>query len=118
MRAAGRIVLIVALVAQAVILSGCKTSGLVSESQEIDIGRQAAQDIERQHKLVNDPALNQKVNHMGQTLAARSDRPNLKYTFKILDTKRSTPSHCPAAGSTSTRASSTRLKATMTCSPA
>ena len=87
MRAASRIALIVALAAQAVILTGCNTSGLISESQEIDIGRQASQDIERQHKLVDDPALNQKVNHMGQTLAARSDRPNLKYTFKILDTK-------------------------------
>ncbi|MDO8683180.1 MAG: M48 family metallopeptidase [Armatimonadota bacterium] len=68
-------------------LTGCKPESLVSQSQEIDIGRQASRDIERQYKVSADSRLNAMVNEIGQNLAARSDRPNLKYTFKVLDVK-------------------------------
>jgi len=87
MRAVGRVILLFAIVLSAAVLSGCKTSSLISESQEIEIGRQASLDIERKYHVVNDPALNQRINHIGQTIAARSARANIAYTFKILDLK-------------------------------
>jgi predicted Zn-dependent protease len=69
------------------LLPGCKPSGLVSRNQEIDIGRQASQDIEREYKLVEDPQMNAMVDQMGQALAKCSDRQDITYTFKILDIK-------------------------------
>ena len=69
------------------ILPGCKSGNLVSQDQEIDIGRQASRDIERQYPVSKDQRLNALVNEIGQNMAARSDRPSLQYTFKVLDIK-------------------------------
>lgn len=87
MRHLVRISLFAALIPAAFALTGCQTSSLVSESQEVSIGRQASRDIERQYKVVTDPQINQRVNRIGQALAARSGRPDLQYTFKVLDVK-------------------------------
>jgi predicted Zn-dependent protease len=64
-------------------LAGCNPSQLVSQNQEIDIGRQASHEIESKYKVVNDPALQARVNEMGQALAKCSDRTNIVYTFKV-----------------------------------
>ena len=69
------------------LLTGCKPESLVSASQEIDIGRQAAQQVESQYPVNKDSQLNALVNNIGQTLVACSDRQDIKYTFKILDVK-------------------------------
>jgi predicted Zn-dependent protease len=66
-------------------LSGCRPRDLVSTSQEVQIGQQASQEIDQKYRLVTDPALNQMVNNIGQTLVRYSDRQDIKYTFKILD---------------------------------
>ena len=68
-------------------LAGCKPESLVSTSQEVDIGRQSAQQVERQYPVNRDPELNRLVNTMGQNLAACSPRQDVEYTFKILDIK-------------------------------
>lgn len=68
-------------------LYGCKTSGLVSESQEVEVGQQASQQIESQYPVSRDAQLNALVDDIGQYIAKRSDRPNLQYTFKVLDIK-------------------------------
>ncbi|MCL6520548.1 MAG: M48 family metalloprotease [Armatimonadetes bacterium] len=67
---------------------GCKPESLVSKSQEIEIGQEASQQIESRYPVNKDPALNAFINQIGQDLAQRcSDRPDLTYTFKILDIK-------------------------------
>jgi beta-barrel assembly-enhancing protease len=66
-------------------LSGCNPKSLVSQNQEIEIGREASQQIESQYPVDTDPQLNAMVNEMGQAIAKCSDRPDLQYTFKILD---------------------------------
>ncbi|MCX6375682.1 MAG: M48 family metalloprotease [Armatimonadetes bacterium] len=58
-------------------LAGCNPSQLVSQNQE----------IERKYKAVNDPALQARINEMGQALAKCSDRANSVYTFTVLDIK-------------------------------
>jgi predicted Zn-dependent protease len=68
-------------------ISGCKPQGLVSTSQEIKIGKQASEEVERQNPVDNDPQLNAMVNRIGQTLVGHSDRQDIKYTFKVLDVK-------------------------------
>lgn len=58
---------------------------LLSEEKEIEIGRQVAEAIERESPLYVHPALQAYVDEVGIRMAAVSDRPNLEYEFKVLD---------------------------------
>jgi beta-barrel assembly-enhancing protease len=59
----------------------------LSDSQEIDYGRQINDQVVREVKILNDPSMTAYVNEIGQKLAASSDRPNIKYTFQVVDQK-------------------------------
>ncbi|MGD2151879.1 MAG: M48 family metalloprotease [Gemmatimonadales bacterium] len=58
---------------------------LVSEAQEIELGRQGAQQVEASIGLYDDPDLQDYVNQIGQDLAANSEKPNLPWSFKVVD---------------------------------
>ncbi len=75
------------LVACLLPLAGCKPEKLVSRSQEVEIGKESAREIERRYPVNKDPDLNATVDQIGQALAACSDRTDIEYTFKILDLK-------------------------------
>lgn len=67
------------------IIQGVQLSNL-NDSQEMDLGRQINDEItSRQVRIVRDSRVNDYVNQIGQRLAARSDRPNLRYTFQVVD---------------------------------
>lgn len=68
-------------------LTGCRPQSFVSTKSEIDIGRQAARQVEGEYRVDPDPRLNALVNNLGQTLVKNSDRQDIKYTFKVLDIK-------------------------------
>lgn len=57
----------------------------ISESREVKIGAAVAQEVEREFKAYDEPRLQAYVDEIGQRLAAVSDRPNLQYHFKVLD---------------------------------
>ncbi len=60
----------------------------LSDSQEVDYGRQINNQLTTQEvRLVRDPKLTAYVNEIGQRLAANSDRPNIPYTFQVVDQK-------------------------------
>lgn len=67
----------------------------VSQEQEIEIGRQAGAKVEAQYGLWNDKNALIKLNRMGKAIAAVSERPNLPYTFKILNTDALNALACP-----------------------
>ncbi len=58
---------------------------LVSEAQEIEMGRQAAQEAGQSLGLVQDQALQDYVQRIGAALAADSERPELPWTFRVVD---------------------------------
>ena len=58
---------------------------LVSESQEIDIGKQAAQDVEQSIGLYKDAKLTAYVSKMGQSLAQHTNRKNLPWQFHVVE---------------------------------
>lgn len=59
---------------------------MLSEEQEISIGRAEDPKVTEQHGgFYNDPGLQRYVETIGQRLAAVSHRPNLKYFFRIVD---------------------------------
>lgn len=66
-------------------VTGRRQVSLVSEAQEIQIGRQAAQEVSQQLGLVENEALQQYVQRVGERLARESERPNLPWTFRVVD---------------------------------
>lgn len=66
-------------------VTGSRELSLVSESQEVELGRQAAESAVRQLGLVDDPALQQYVDGLGQAIARGSERPDLPWTFGVVD---------------------------------
>ena len=76
-----------------VTVSGCATNPatgereitLVSEAQEIQLGRQAAQEVEQTLSFVEEDALQAYVQRLGAQLAAASERPDLPWSFRVVD---------------------------------
>ena len=58
---------------------------LVSESQEIAMGQQSDSQVVQSIGLYADPALQSYVADLGKKLAATSERPNLPWTFRVVD---------------------------------
>ncbi|MDW8320929.1 MAG: M48 family metalloprotease [Armatimonadota bacterium] len=102
MKPFGRVYLFVVLVVS-LALSGL-AAGVIAqpkpeEDPEVRMGREAAQEIERTLRLVTDPVLVERVNRIGQEIAAVANasevpitwgiqkRSQFQYTFKVVDDK-------------------------------
>ena len=59
---------------------------LLTTHQEVEIGRQAAREVEREVKIYRDPVVSAYVDSLGQVLVRHSRRPGVKYSFKVVDT--------------------------------
>ena len=66
-------------------VTGDRELALVSENQEIQIGRDVAAQAEQQFGLVEDVALQDYVHRLGLQLAQASERPELPWTFRVAD---------------------------------
>src|SRR5688572_8231508 len=67
--------------------TGQRQFNIVSEGQEVSIGRQSHPEIIKQFGVYDEkPELNRLVDRIGRQLAAGSERPNLPWTFTVLDT--------------------------------
>jgi predicted Zn-dependent protease len=66
-------------------VSGRRELALVSEAQEIEMGREGAAAVAASIGLHSDAGLQNWVNAMGQKLAATSERPELPWEFKVVD---------------------------------
>ena len=65
--------------------TGRREFSLISEREEIQMGREADQDISASLGLVDDPELQAYVSNLGMQLAAVSERPRLPWSFKVVD---------------------------------
>ena len=70
-------------------------AGMISEKQEIEMGKAAAEQIEARYGLLNDPQITDRVNRIGQSLVDVCGRKNLTYTFKVLNTEDVNALACP-----------------------
>ncbi len=76
-----------------VVLAACATNpvtgrreiSLVSEGQEVQMGQEAAQQVEQQLGLVDDAGLQAYVRRIGTELARQSERPQLPWRFGVID---------------------------------
>ena len=74
------------------LLTACATTGinryqpnLFSTEEEVRMGAEFAKEVERQERLLPDVQIQNYVDQIGQRIAALSDRPNIKYHFKVID---------------------------------
>lgn len=65
--------------------TGQRQLTLISEAQEIEIGRQNDAQIVAQMGLYGDPELQSYLQDLGSRLAAKSERPELPWTFRLVD---------------------------------
>jgi predicted Zn-dependent protease len=66
-------------------VTGEREFSLMSEQQEIAIGREADQEIRREMGIYSDRELQQYVSGIGVRLAALSERPGLPWQFAVVD---------------------------------
>ena len=66
-------------------VTGKRELSLVSEQQEIQMGQEGAQQVAQEIGLLNDQALQNYLQSIGAGLAAKSERPNLPWTFRAVD---------------------------------
>ncbi|NJM28616.1 MAG: M48 family metalloprotease [Pseudanabaena sp. RU_4_16] len=59
----------------------------ISDSQEVELGRQLDRKIGSEVKISRDPAAIDLVRSIGAQLVPNSDRPNMPYTFQVVDDK-------------------------------
>jgi predicted Zn-dependent protease len=77
----------------AAVIAGCAVNpatgdrelNFVSESQEVQMGREADKSILAQYGVYEDVTLEQYVERVGKKLAAVSERPGLEWHFRLLD---------------------------------
>lgn len=66
-------------------VSGQTDFVMMSESQEVAVGRQNDEQVKKQYHVYGSKALQDYVNSVGQRIARQSHRPNLEYHFTVLD---------------------------------
>ena len=65
--------------------TGHQQLNLISESEEIKMGQQAAEEVTQTIGLYDDPKLEAYVGELGKKLAAVSDRPNVPFQFHVVE---------------------------------
>jgi predicted Zn-dependent protease len=66
-------------------VTGKSELSLVSESQEIQMGQQAAQEVAQTIGLYKDDKIQSYVASLGKGIAVKSERPNLPWEFHVVD---------------------------------
>ncbi|MGK7311533.1 MAG: M48 family metalloprotease [Candidatus Longimicrobiales bacterium M2_2A_002] len=66
-------------------VTGERELALISERQEIEMGREYSAQVEQQIGVVQDEALQQYVEAIGLEMARASERPDLPWRFRVLD---------------------------------
>jgi predicted Zn-dependent protease len=78
-----RVIAITGLLLASLELTGCE----ISEDQEVELGRQYAEQVAAQLPLVRDPAINAYVSDLGARIARGTSRADLAWQFAIVDAR-------------------------------
>ena len=60
---------------------------IFSDAQEVQLGKQFSRQIEQDLKIYSDPTVTAYIDQLGQHLANHSQRQNITYHFKVVDTE-------------------------------
>lgn len=88
---------VVAALALACTYAPCTSAeaGMISKEQEIDMGKAAGKQLEARFGLSQDYVLQERVQRIGQRLAAACPRKDIEYSFKVLNSKEINALACP-----------------------
>src|SRR3954452_25530866 len=62
-----------------------QSSIVLSEQDELSVGRLAAAEVEKEYAILNDPEVSDYITKLGQRLVAKSGRTGISYTFRVVD---------------------------------
>jgi predicted Zn-dependent protease len=79
-----RVILLAILSMLCCLAGGCENPLEIDRETEIEIGRQGAADLEAEYGVVTNAQMQQRLDSIGQRVAAVSGEPSLPWTFKIL----------------------------------
>jgi predicted Zn-dependent protease len=65
--------------------TGHRQLSLVPKGQEVEMGKQAAEEVAQSIGIYDDAGLNRYVSELGKRLAATSERPELPWSFQVVD---------------------------------
>ena len=68
-------------------LTGCRTKSFLSTKQEVNLGKEAAREVEQQFRVDTKSPDAERVRAVGARLLPHLDRQGINYTFKVLDNK-------------------------------
>ncbi len=74
---------------------GKKSLVLIPTDSEVEIGKEVAKEVEATEKVLNNSTVQNYVNTIGQKIAKKCDRKDVKYTFKVLDSDEINAFACP-----------------------
>jgi len=85
------------------LILGCATTGpggkksfiLISTNEESSIGEKMATQVEQEEKVLDDSLIQNYVNSVGQRIAGISDRKELPFQFKVLESDQINAFACP-----------------------
>ena len=60
---------------------------IFSDTQEVQLGKQFSREIEKEMKIYSDPVVTTYIAQLGQHLASHSQRKNITYHFKVVNTE-------------------------------
>ena len=60
---------------------------IFSDAQEVQLGKQFSREIEKEMKIYSDPIVTAYIDRLGQRLANHSQRQNITYHFKVVNTE-------------------------------
>ena len=60
---------------------------IFSDAQEVQLGKQFSREIEKEIKIYSDPVVTTYIAQLGQHLASHSQRKNITYHFKVVNTE-------------------------------
>ena len=60
---------------------------IFSDAQEVQLGKQFSREIEKEIKIYSDPVVTAYIDQLGQRLANHSQRKNITYHFKVVNTE-------------------------------
>jgi len=65
-----------------------QSSVVLSEQDEISVGRLAAAEVEKEYPILGDPAVTDYITKLGNQLVAKSGRSEITYTFRVVDSEK------------------------------
>ena len=95
-----------AIVLLSVFLAGCATVpytnrrqlNYLSEAQEVQMGLEAYQDVQKKNKISQDPTVTAMVRRVGKRIAAAAEKPEWDWQFTVIDDPKTINAFCLPGG--------------------